>query len=539
MNTSQISETPSADIVDVAIVGYGPVGATLAILLAQRGWRVAVLERWLDPYPLPRAVHFDHEAGRILQSCGIGEALEKISEPAEIYEFQNADRRPLVRFGRLGRGLSGWPQSSMFSQPDLEACCSPGSPSCPAWRCAGVSRSSVSTTMAPPSRIRRTGRRRARRRRRDRVRGAGDAARCTPATSSAATAPTAPFGTSSASPMTDRGVLLRLAHRRRHLRRATHVRPPERADLRPGAPDHVRVGWTGAAALGVHGAARREDRHLNDEATAWRLLEPWAATADNARLERHAVYRFQARWVHEWRRGRVLLAGDAAHQTPPFAGQGMCSGLRDAANLAWKLDLVLAGVSPDRCSTRTARSGPRTCKPSSSWPSTWAGWCAPATPRRSAPATRCSSPPTTAASPTSRHSPASAPASSCRAPRRPAISSSKPTSRRDGVRTRFDDAVGAGWRLVTNGPVGARPRDSPTGSPASAAPSWPSAARPSSPTPTAPTAHGSPSTPSPPRCNGPTSSLFGTAADAAGTADLVRSLRDALQVHLKSISEVR
>ena len=86
---------------------------------------------------------------------------------------------------------------------------------------------------------------------------------------------------------------------------------------------------------------------LNDETTAWRLLEPWDANPGNARLERHAVYRFQARWVTEWRRGRVLLAGDAAHQTPPFAGQGLCSGLRDAANLAWKLDLVLAGTSPD------------------------------------------------------------------------------------------------------------------------------------------------------------------------------------------------
>jgi hypothetical protein len=86
---------------------------------------------------------------------------------------------------------------------------------------------------------------------------------------------------------------------------------------------------------------------LNDEATAWRLLDRFDARPDNARLERHAVYRFQARWVEEWRRGRVLLAGDAAHQTPPFAGQGLCSGLRDAANLAWKLDLVLRDLAPD------------------------------------------------------------------------------------------------------------------------------------------------------------------------------------------------
>ena len=109
------------EIFDVAIVGYGPVGATLAILLAQRGCRVVVLERYWTPYPLPRAVHFDHEAARILQSCGIAEAVLEDLEPAEIYEFQNAERRPLVRFGRIGTGLSGWPQSSMFSQPELEA----------------------------------------------------------------------------------------------------------------------------------------------------------------------------------------------------------------------------------------------------------------------------------------------------------------------------------------------------------------------------------------------------------------------------------
>ena len=86
---------------------------------------------------------------------------------------------------------------------------------------------------------------------------------------------------------------------------------------------------------------------LNNEETAWRLLAPWDVTPDTVTLERHAVYTFQARWVDRWRNDRLLLAGDAAHQMPPFAGQGMCSGIRDAANLAWKLDLVLRGLAPD------------------------------------------------------------------------------------------------------------------------------------------------------------------------------------------------
>ena len=86
---------------------------------------------------------------------------------------------------------------------------------------------------------------------------------------------------------------------------------------------------------------------LNNEETAWRLLARWELTPDNAELERHTVYTFQARWADAWRRGRVVIAGDAAHLMPPFAGQGMCSGIRDCANLAWKLDLVLSGRAGD------------------------------------------------------------------------------------------------------------------------------------------------------------------------------------------------
>ena len=105
---------------DVAIVGYGPAGQTLAILLGQRGWRVAVFEKQPAAYPLPRAVHFDHEVARILQAAGLGQELPRLSEPADVYEWRNAAGETLLRIGSKGAGLSGWPEANMFSQPDLE-----------------------------------------------------------------------------------------------------------------------------------------------------------------------------------------------------------------------------------------------------------------------------------------------------------------------------------------------------------------------------------------------------------------------------------
>ena len=79
-----------------------------------------------------------------------------------------------------------------------------------------------------------------------------------------------------------------------------------------------------------------------DDAMIAKLLKPWVNDGD-IEIDRKAVYRFHGLVAKEWRRGRVILAGDAAHQTPPFAGQGMCSGVRDAVNVGWKLSHILRG----------------------------------------------------------------------------------------------------------------------------------------------------------------------------------------------------
>ena len=90
-----------------------------------------------------------------------------------------------------------------------------------------------------------------------------------------------------------------------------------------------------------------EPSEFEDPGRVWSLLEPWYRPQDG-RLTRSTVYEFRSMLADRMREGRVLLAGDAAHLTPPFLGQGLCSGLRDAANVAWKLDLVLRGLASER-----------------------------------------------------------------------------------------------------------------------------------------------------------------------------------------------
>lgn len=317
---------------DVAIVGYGPVGETLAILLGQHGWRVGVFEKQAAAYPLPRAVHFDHEVARIFQAAGIAGGFAGLTETADTYEWRNAAGETLLRFASRAAGASGWPEANMFPQPELERLLDRRARALP------------SVTVQRGAEV--VG-----------VDGGADGAWLTVDDAGARRDVSARFaigcdGANSfvrqrlGATVTDLGFFYDwlIVDVRPH--QPTVWSPLNVQVCDPRRPTTMVSGGPGRRRWEFMRLPGESLEELNSEATAWRLLAPWGVEARNATLERHVVYRFQARWVDGWRRGPLLLAGDAAHQMPPFAGQGMCSGVRDAANLAWKLDLVLAGRAP-------------------------------------------------------------------------------------------------------------------------------------------------------------------------------------------------
>lgn len=312
---------------DVLVVGLGPVGATLAALLAQRGVSVIALERDSAVYPLPRAVHFDHEIMRVLQELGVAEEVARHAVPNPGYEFRSADGEVLMRFEGEPEAPSGWASGYMFHQPSLEVALRDVIATAPhaqmriGWRFEGLIQDEQGVTA--------------------RVTGPDGPTALRAAYLIGCDGGASPVRRALGVGLSDYGfdepwlvVDVKTAPGARAPDVNLQVCDPERPTTcvlaGPGRHRWEFMLLPGETAVDV----------LREEFIE-ALLAPW--DCGPFEIERRAVYRFHGLVADRWREGRVLIAGDAAHQTPPFAGQGMCAGVRDAANLAWKLDAVLRG----------------------------------------------------------------------------------------------------------------------------------------------------------------------------------------------------
>ncbi|MEU5365593.1 bifunctional 3-(3-hydroxy-phenyl)propionate/3-hydroxycinnamic acid hydroxylase [Streptomyces sp. NPDC005925] len=327
--------TPSAEPptdADVVVVGNGPIGATLSVLLARRGWRVTVLERRRRPYPLPRATSFDGETARLLAATGIGPDLGRITEPANGYQWQTASGAALLDIAFTPTGPYGWPDASTMHQPALEELIAARAAALPhltvlrGHEVVGISDGEhrVEVTAATDDGA-------------SHVLTARWVVGCDGANS---------FVREHLDvPVTDLGFSYEWLLCDVELRRPREFTPTNVQICDPARPTTLVGSGPGRRRWEFMRLPGESTTELNREETAWRLLAPFGVTPGTATLLRSTTYIFQAGWAERWRVGRVLLAGDAAHLMPPFAGQGMCSGVRDVVNLAWKLDLALRGLA--------------------------------------------------------------------------------------------------------------------------------------------------------------------------------------------------
>jgi 2-polyprenyl-6-methoxyphenol hydroxylase-like FAD-dependent oxidoreductase len=341
--TRAAGNEPAIEI-DVAIIGYGPVGQALAALLGRAGHRVAVFERFNEIYRLPRAVHLDHEIMRLLQSLGLADALATEMVPVRDYQWFGADGELLLRFDASGPAPSAWEPDYMFFQPELESALADAAPRGVNVARGWVAEALVDTGSSPGLGLRRV--------------VEGDAGAMIPTADTRAVRARWVVGADGANSFVRRAARigrLDLGFQERWL-----VVDAEPHDM--GALAHLPVAcqWCDPRRPTTHiqsGPRHRrwefmllpdeQPSDFEDPGRVWSLLEPWFGP-DDGPLTRTAVYEFRSMLAETMRAGHALLIGDAAHLTPPFLGQGLCSGLRDAANLAWKLDLVLRGLAGER-----------------------------------------------------------------------------------------------------------------------------------------------------------------------------------------------
>jgi 3-(3-hydroxy-phenyl)propionate hydroxylase len=315
----------------------------MALLLARLGVASCVVERCADVHPLPRAVHLDDEAVRVLQAAGVARAFASISRPGAGLRLVDGRLRPFAEFRRGRHGRYGHPEANLFDQPDLDRLLRAALARQPlvelrtGTELTDVTEQAGSTERGPsddaPVRVV--------------LRGPGGVeqmrARAVLGCDGAASTVRAALGLG----LRDLGFTERWFVLDVRSRRAVH---------NWGGIDQVCNPDRPATFVSLPGDRYRWEFRMRDGEAVAELARPervaaltaaWGVGPGELEVLRAAEYTFRAHIAERWRVGRVLLLGDAAHLTPPFIGQGLGAGLHDAHNLAWKLATVLAG-SPER-----------------------------------------------------------------------------------------------------------------------------------------------------------------------------------------------
>jgi 2-polyprenyl-6-methoxyphenol hydroxylase-like FAD-dependent oxidoreductase len=333
-----IRHVPIVPVVPVVIVGAGPTGITAATLLAQYGLECLVLDRWPAVYPQPRAVHLDDEIYRVIARLGIADEFAAISRPTlGLRLLDNRSQRPrvLAEFNRdPARSPNGFPQANMFDQPELEALLRANLKRYPNAQLRGDAEVTALAESGKGIRVTFT----------DRSDGQVHQVEADYL-----------LGCDGANSM----VRAQIGSAIRDLKfqqRWLVADVASTADLQQWDGVHQVCDPARAGTYMRIGPARHrwEFQLLPGESAeefgtldALRpLIAPWTAAVANSDLTllRVTEYTFRAQIADRWRRGNVFILGDAAHLTPPFIGQGMGAGVRDAANLAWKIAGVHDGT---------------------------------------------------------------------------------------------------------------------------------------------------------------------------------------------------